>query len=235
METRESRKGFTLIELLVVIAIIAILAAILFPVFAKAREKARQTSCLNNMKQLGIGFMQYMTNYDDTYPLSGCVGVKNSWVWVPSSWKIDVTQGSIYTIVKTPQCYVCPSDDPTEQIRNNSTPLSYSMNQQFMNAGGIADAGPIVMSDVPNPTETVLLMEESTKSVGGKGLNDGCFYPGGWDLLADRHSGGGNFLQADTHAQWMAAQQVWTADQKKGPRYYWLYLTTKDRAANMVK
>ncbi|MBM3498472.1 MAG: DUF1559 domain-containing protein [Armatimonadetes bacterium] len=61
-------QGFTLIELLVVIAIIAILAAILFPVFARAREKARQTSCLSNVKQLGLGVMMYCQDYDETYP-----------------------------------------------------------------------------------------------------------------------------------------------------------------------
>jgi len=62
------RSGFTLIELLVVIAIIAILAAILFPVFAQARAKARQTACLNNMKQIGLGLMQYVQDYDETMP-----------------------------------------------------------------------------------------------------------------------------------------------------------------------
>jgi prepilin-type N-terminal cleavage/methylation domain-containing protein len=64
------RKGFTLIELLVVIAIIAILAAILFPVFAQAREKARQTTCTSNAKQWGLGFMMYINDYDETFPLS---------------------------------------------------------------------------------------------------------------------------------------------------------------------
>ena len=61
-------KAFTLIELLVVIAIIAILAAILFPVFAQAREKARQTSCLSNMKQVGLGLLMYAQDYDENYP-----------------------------------------------------------------------------------------------------------------------------------------------------------------------
>ena len=65
---KPGRRGFTLIELLVVIAIIAILAAILFPVFAKAREKARQSSCQSNLKQLGLAFAQYHQDYDETMP-----------------------------------------------------------------------------------------------------------------------------------------------------------------------
>jgi prepilin-type N-terminal cleavage/methylation domain-containing protein len=64
-------RGFTLIELLVVIAIIAILAAILFPVFAKAREKARQTSCLSNLKQLSLAILQYTNDNNETYPPTG--------------------------------------------------------------------------------------------------------------------------------------------------------------------
>src|SRR5215469_15606399 len=69
------RQGVTLIELLVVIAIIAILAAILFPVFAQAREKARQTSCLSNIKQLTLGFVMYSQDYDETFP---------QWNWADS-------------------------------------------------------------------------------------------------------------------------------------------------------
>jgi prepilin-type N-terminal cleavage/methylation domain-containing protein len=67
--SRRKTEGFTLIELLVVIAIIAILAAILFPVFAQAREKARQTSCISNLKQLGVGYIMYTQDYDETFPL----------------------------------------------------------------------------------------------------------------------------------------------------------------------
>ena len=65
------RRGFTLIELLVVIAIIAILAAILFPVFAQAREAARKTSCVSNMWQVGIAFTMYTQDYDECYPWAG--------------------------------------------------------------------------------------------------------------------------------------------------------------------
>src|SRR5580704_7489517 len=68
MNIRRRTAGFTLIELLVVIAIIAILAAILFPVFAQAREKARQTSCISNLKQIGLATLQYVQDYDETYP-----------------------------------------------------------------------------------------------------------------------------------------------------------------------
>ncbi|MFO8079163.1 MAG: prepilin-type N-terminal cleavage/methylation domain-containing protein [Armatimonadota bacterium] len=79
----KQRAGFTLIELLVVIAIIAILAAILFPVFARAREKARQSSCLSNVKQLNLGVMMYVQDYDETFP-QGYVNSRPSverWTW----------------------------------------------------------------------------------------------------------------------------------------------------------
>ncbi|MCS7190021.1 MAG: DUF1559 domain-containing protein, partial [Fimbriimonadales bacterium] len=73
-----NRKGFTLIELLVVIAIIAILAAILFPVFAQARESARQTQCTNNQKQIATSVMMYVQDYDETFPMSAYFGTDNA-------------------------------------------------------------------------------------------------------------------------------------------------------------
>jgi prepilin-type N-terminal cleavage/methylation domain-containing protein len=81
-------KGFTLIELLIVIAIIAILAAILFPVFARARENARKASCLSNLKQIGLGLMQYVQDYDEKYPMSEYDATTTENVW--HTWARDV-------------------------------------------------------------------------------------------------------------------------------------------------
>lgn len=94
------RQGFTLIELLVVIAIIAILAAILFPVFAQAREKARRASCVSNLKQIGLGFMQYTQDYDETMPIAAY----DMWNRQTTKW-MDIIQ----PYVKSTQVFDCPS------------------------------------------------------------------------------------------------------------------------------
>src|SRR5688572_16253581 len=80
---QKTHKGFTLIELLVVIAIIAILASILFPVFARARENARRSSCQSNLKQLGLGFIQYTQDYDEKLPATGEISDSPLGSWVP--------------------------------------------------------------------------------------------------------------------------------------------------------
>src|SRR6187401_2471405 len=107
------RRGFTLIELLVVIAIIAILAAILFPVFAQARAKARQSACLSNMKQLGTGLTMYAQDWDETLPLNDYNG--NGLAPLPG-WRDpragDSWASGIYPYVKNLQIYVCPEAVP---------------------------------------------------------------------------------------------------------------------------
>src|SRR3712207_6708673 len=99
------RKGFTLIELLVVIAIIAILAAILFPVFAQAREKARQTGCLNATKQLALAFMLYAQDYDEKTPPSYYYEGTKGRVWNLYRYPIELME----PYLKNEQIVICPS------------------------------------------------------------------------------------------------------------------------------
>ena len=117
--TQRKRSAFTLIELLVVIAIIAILAAILFPVFARARENARRASCQSNLKQIGLGIMQYTQDYDETYPLYE-VGGNPSTDYpyldgngVSVDWSLAVQP---YT--KSMQVLACPSDSYSTVYQN---------------------------------------------------------------------------------------------------------------------
>ena len=117
MNTR-GRSGFTLIELLVVIAIIAILAAILFPVFAQARDKARSTQCLSNNKQIALAFMQYIQDYDETFPASryttdlAADGIDTA-RFMP--WSVN-----IQPYVKNLGIFGCPSDiTPANQDATN--------------------------------------------------------------------------------------------------------------------
>jgi prepilin-type N-terminal cleavage/methylation domain-containing protein len=132
---RRSASAFTLIELLVVIAIIAILAAILFPVFAQARAKARQASCTSNVKQLSLSFMMYVQDYDENFPywawgnsspIGGCSGT-------PCGHFESIWFNAIYPYVKNAQVYTCPSTNDHSTIAQNamwawvagSSPASY--------------------------------------------------------------------------------------------------------------
>ena len=103
--------GFTLIELLVVIAIIAILAAILFPVFARARDKARQASCMSNLKQIGLALMQYAQDYDESHPgvWFGPVS-KQPWSQPSDATTFYKWMDAVYPYVKNEQVFHCPSD-----------------------------------------------------------------------------------------------------------------------------
>ena len=143
-------KGFTLIELLVVIAIIAILAAILFPVFAKARENARRASCQSAQKQILLGVMQYTQDYDETYPFSYGFWPNNC----GSYWPIE-----IYPYVKSSQIFMCPSaTKPTAGWGNTSAcpgtqpffPVTYMANEQVISNNIVS------IASVVQPSTTVM-------------------------------------------------------------------------------
>ncbi len=157
------RKGFTLIELLVVIAIIAILAAILFPVFAKAREKARQITCASNEKQLGLAFIQYVQDSDEVLP---CGTVPDATGAItPASLKGQNGRGwasQIYPYVKSTGVYQCP-DDASEAANSY---ISYGMNgnvdpTNYVAADNYAgDFTTTPLASFVSPAKTVLMFED---------------------------------------------------------------------------
>ena len=138
-----SRKtGFTLIELLVVIAIIAILAAILFPVFARARENARRASCMSNLKQIGLGIMQYTQDYDEHMPAGF---LTNTGIPYPDgiartyqSWRV-----AIFPYVKSVQVFNCPSADSILEWKGTYkiTQAAYSYNWRAPTGAGLTNVG----------------------------------------------------------------------------------------------
>ena len=200
MNTKSSKPGFTLIELLVVIAIIAILAAILFPVFAQAREKARASSCTSNMKQLSTAVLMYVQDFDEGYPL----GTPSYW---RDSWPVEISP-----YVKSLEVFRCPDDSNLTQVSWTvgwgGVPISYAANG-FIDGDVDAVSSPMkgVMTmaqtkivpmnrsaaGIGRPAETVLLTEKHDTDVikaGGWG-NLSSFAPGmitvgtpKWDGLA---------------------------------------------------
>ncbi len=161
--SRSRRKtGFTLIELLAVIAIIAILAAILFPVFARARENARRASCQSNMKQIGLGIMQYTQDYDEMYPLNGAnifnVGGGEAYNRDVNSWR-----SLIFPYVKSEQLFTCPSNpDNATSTRDGGWPAAPSFRKSYNAVLGTvlsSNNSPVSLASVQNPATTLAVVE----------------------------------------------------------------------------
>lgn len=196
-----SCKGFTLIELLVVIAIISLLAAFLFPTFARSRENARKTTCQSNLRQLGFAFQQYTQDFSDRYPLVSFPLKSGTGDWITGNEaagyglfdyptqtytgkSADIQNGSLYSYVKNEGVYQCPTGQWAEYKG-----LSYSMNCVL---------GGKKLSTVFETASIVLLIDEDDS------LNDGLFSVKNSvssDGLTSAHNGTGNLLFADGHVK----------------------------------
>ncbi len=200
------RRGFTLIELLVVIAIIAILAAILFPVFAKAREKARAASCLSNLKQIGLAGMQYAQDYDECnvinihHPANPAVGTRYYY-------------HLLMPYVQNDQIFICPS---------RRTYIGYGLSNYV---GGRFSARFSSLVDFRFPAQTIFIVETGSEGVCMEYVNSGCtsalrrpFGSTRFTIGPGAHNDGNNWVFLDGHAKWGRNEDYAV---HKPPHVYW--------------
>jgi prepilin-type N-terminal cleavage/methylation domain-containing protein/prepilin-type processing-associated H-X9-DG protein len=205
------RRGFTLIELLVVIAIIAILAAILFPVFAKAREKARQSSCLSNIKQITLGHLSYAQDYDEKF-LAGretgtCVLGHNHTNTGANLALTDYTSWSAFLLpyTKNSQIFRCPSQTWTTCA--DGTGVATITNAYGFNYDGCSQTVGISLGAFDTPSETMLL-QDMTDSFLISGTNTAAQAIGQMGVGITRHNDGANVGFVDGHAKWLASSTI---------------------------
>ncbi len=228
-------RAFTLIELLVVIAIIAILAAILFPVFARARENARRASCQSNLKQIGLGALQYVQDYDETY--------SGSFRDNPNTARVSYAE-MLQPYIKSTQIFTCPSATTGQRLDNDginncaanpitcNANISYAYNSitdpNIGNANGDRANNPA--SAITDPATTILLMDgrNSFYNVWRTDETDvkGSFYGSNWNgnntagantqTPTPRHLEGANYLWYDGHVKFGRSSRY-----SNGGPYYW--------------
>ncbi len=215
MNGRKEVRGFTLIELLVVIAIIALLAAILFPVFARARENARRASCMSNLKQVGLGVMQYVQDYDEKYPFTTDNPENSRIVYdfataAPPNFSPLAT---IFPYTKSWQILRCPSSSPNPDampVGNNAT--------NYLISGVIfrTDYG-LSMAAVSQPVSRVMISElqmiSSYAAVRPFESSAGTYIY--WlpsASYSNQHMEGGNLLFSDGHVKWRKQSGICASD-----------------------
>ena len=209
---RAKNSAFTLIELLVVIAIIAILAAILFPVFARARENARRSSCQSNLKQIGLGWLQYAQDYDEKivpYTQTGSsTGYSHNWAT------------ALQPYLKSTQIYVCPSDsDHTESYTYSASIANVGRSLAFFTESTTVP----IYADANGTSQTAAVSGDNIRALAffidapssnGRRITDGATnYAGNWSsaatadvaggaIDANRHLEGANYAFVDGHVKW---------------------------------
>jgi prepilin-type N-terminal cleavage/methylation domain-containing protein/prepilin-type processing-associated H-X9-DG protein len=232
MKSTAHNSGFTLIELLVVIAIITLLAAILFPVFARARGNARRASCMSNLKQIGLGLMMYTQDYDETYPNQHYINSSGALSTLSGPYSSDHYQDNteivLYPYIKSTQLWLCPSQEgstnflwpylfPTETV-----PVVYYYTDYVINSY-ILDQRlgmyPIPTDFSPMPVKLAAISDPSgiVAVADGNGANYSYGIPIVYSsnavtgnpltpntvVLGTPHLGGSNMLYADGHVKWM--------------------------------
>ncbi len=213
-----NRGAFTLIELLVVIAIIAILAAILFPVFARARENARKSSCQSNLKQIGLGIMQYTQDYDEKLPYSRTDAD-------PAPWHVK-----IFPYVKSTQIFACPSNTGNTTILNNSTStaIPQGIPYSYVSSGGdtpgatgggdthyggprpirfvnnsTANIAPCSLAEIVSVAQVIMVGETNSGVAAASPRKDPDFWDNDGDMTTQSHLGTSNWLFCDGHVKAM--------------------------------
>jgi len=217
---RSKSSGFSLVELLVVMGIIMVLVALLLPTLKKAKDNANRVACLNNLRQLGMGFRMYNQANDGASPTSACANQYEDFIY----WEAgrNLNQGRLVAYTSSsglfdPRLYTCPSDDPLSHVRG--FPYSYSVNMYVCSSSAtISIAKAIHVTAIRHPSNCIVMVEESSQTI-----DDGCWawqyqYGQGYNVTSTRHdsqyqeitsdpqsvtAGHTNVLFADGHSDWI--------------------------------
>lgn len=224
MKIARTNRAFTLIELLVVIGIIALLAAILFPVFNRARENARRSSCGSNLKQIGMGVMQYLQDNDEKYPVQASAAPEPyaSFLGQPVTATNQNWIVSIYPYVKSWQLFKCPSAIPYKRTGGGTAgnPTGNSNTNYVINGvvAQISTTGGRIMPVIPKPSETIMLQEmynSYSYALIRPNRPSGVSYYQYWNYdgttdpgTNDIHFEGGNLAFADGHVKWARQSSI---------------------------